>query len=220
MFLALLYAAGHGLVVIALGLAALLFGAVLPAWVDPIMERAVGFTLLALGVCVLYSLVHYWRGAEEFRLQSRWMLVFAGLRRGWSTLQARLHGHRHQGSPHVHRVDQYGHRMAFGVGVIHGIGAETGTQVLIIAAVGGAASQGLGVWMLLAFVLGLLLSNATVAVLTSSGFVSTGRARVVYVGVGCVAVAFSLVVGSYFFLGISVQLPDLQMALAGRLGGV
>ena len=36
--------------------------------------------------------------------------------------------------------------------MIHGIGAETGTQVLLIAAVGGAASAGLGIPMLLAFV--------------------------------------------------------------------
>jgi hypothetical protein len=38
--------------------------------------------------------------------------------------------------------------------MIHGIGAETGTQVLLIAAVGGAAAAGLGIPMLFAFVLG------------------------------------------------------------------
>src|SRR5690349_19057604 len=43
-----LYALGHGVVVIALGLAALAFGAILPDWVDPIMGRVVGLTLLAL----------------------------------------------------------------------------------------------------------------------------------------------------------------------------
>ena len=43
--------------------------------------------------------------------------------------------------------------------MIHGVGAETGTQVLIIAAVGGAAGQGLGVPMMFAFIVGLLISN-------------------------------------------------------------
>ena len=37
-----LYALGHGAVVIALGLAAIVFGALLPDWLDPIMGRIVG----------------------------------------------------------------------------------------------------------------------------------------------------------------------------------
>jgi hypothetical protein len=48
--------------------------------------------------------------------------------------------------------------------MIHGIGAETGSQVLIIAAIGGAASQDVGVGLMLAFVAGLLVSNTIIAV--------------------------------------------------------
>src|SRR4029079_5544972 len=44
-----LYALGHGAVVIALGIAALAFGALLPEWLDPIMGRIVGLTLVLLG---------------------------------------------------------------------------------------------------------------------------------------------------------------------------
>ncbi len=44
-----LYAVGHGIVVIVLGIAALTFGALLPDWLDPIMGRVVGLTLLGLG---------------------------------------------------------------------------------------------------------------------------------------------------------------------------
>ena len=50
-----MYALGHGVVVIALGLAAIAFGAILPDWLDPIMGRIVGFTLVVLGLWVLYS---------------------------------------------------------------------------------------------------------------------------------------------------------------------
>jgi high-affinity nickel-transport protein len=210
--LASLYAAGHGLVVVLLGLAALSFQAILPEWVDPIMERLVGVTLLALGAWVVYSLVGYSRGGA-FRLQSRWMLLFAGMRQAWLALQRRLHGHSHDGTFHVHRVDQYGATAAFGVGVIHGIGAETGTQVLIIAAVGGAASQGLGLWMLGAFVAGLLLSNTIVALLTSTGFVGAGHARALHLLAGGAAAVFSLVVGSYAALGQSDALPELAALL-------
>ena len=151
-----LYALGHGAVVIALGLAALWLGAILPDWLDPIMGRIVGVTLVALGLWVLFSVYRYARGGTAFRLRSRWMLVFDGIRYGWRQVQARLHGHEHV---EPLEMSSYGTRTAFGVGMIHGVGAETGTQVLLIAAVGGAASAGLGVPMLLAFVLGLLISN-------------------------------------------------------------
>ena len=216
--LASLYATGHALVVVALGLAALSFGAILPEWIDPLMERLVGATLVVLGFWVVYSLVRAWRGGPDVRLQSRWMLLFSGVRRGWGAIQARLHGHAHTGVAHVHRVDRYGPKTAFGTGLIHGIGAETGTQVLLITAVGGAATQGLGVGMLLAFVTGLLVSNTAVAVLGSAGFVSARRARTVYLTVACLTAVFSLWVGSYALLGISDQLPDIQQPIVALFG--
>jgi hypothetical protein len=60
-----LYALGHGAVVIALGIAALSFGALLPEWLDPIMGRIVGLTLVGLGAWVLYSVVRYARGGSR-----------------------------------------------------------------------------------------------------------------------------------------------------------
>src|SRR5207245_5362225 len=139
-----LYALGHASVVAALGLAAILFGAVLPDWVDPIMRRVVGFTLLLLGLWVFVSLYQYARHGTEFRLRSRWMLVFDSVRYAWRRFQARLHEHEHVDPI---EMSSYGPRTAFGVGMIHGIGAETGSQVLLIAEVGGTAGQGLGIQM-------------------------------------------------------------------------
>ena len=136
-----LYALGHGAVVIALGIAAIAFGAMLPDWLDPLMGRVVGITLVFLGLWVLYSVYRYARAGESFRLRSRWMLVFDGVRYAWRRFQASLHGHEHV---EPLEMSSYGVRTSFGVGMIHGIGAETGTQVLLIAAVGGAASAGLG----------------------------------------------------------------------------
>ncbi len=205
-----LYALGHGAVVIGLGIAALTFGAILPAWLDPIMGRVVGLTLLGLGVWVLYSVYRYARGGESFRLRSRWMLVFDGIRYGWRRLQARLHGHEHV---EPLEMSSYGARTAFGVGMIHGIGAETGTQVLLIAAVGGAASAGLGVPMLVAFVIGLLLSNFAIVVVSSVGFVASQTRERIYVAVGAVAGVFSLVLGAIFLVGQDAVLPDLESML-------
>jgi high-affinity nickel-transport protein len=205
-----LYALGHGLVVVVLGLAALAFGALLPAWLDPVMGRVVGLTLVALGLWVLYSIYRFARAGEAFRLRSRWMLVFDGVRYGWRRFQARLHGHEHV---EPLEMSSYGARTAFGVGMIHGIGAETGSQVLLIAAVGGASSAGLGVPMLAAFVIGLLLSNFAIVVISSVGFVSSQARERVYVAFGAIAGVFSLFVGSIFLLGLGGGLPDLGSIL-------
>ena len=205
-----LYAVGHGIVVIVLGLAALAFGALLPDWLDPIMGRVVGLTLVVLGVWVLYSVYRYARGDGAFRLRSRWMLVFDGARYAWRRLQARLHGHEHV---EPLEMSSYGTRTALGVGMIHGIGAETGTQVLLIAAVGGASSAGLGVPMLLAFVLGLLISNFAIVVVSSVGFVASQTREMLYVAVGAVAGVFSLVIGAIFLFGLDGVLPDLESML-------
>ena len=110
-------------------------------------------------------------------------------------------------------MSSYGPRTAFGVGMIHGIGAETGTQVLLIAAVGGAAASGLGVPMLLAFVLGLLISNFAIVVMTSVGFVASQTRERIYVVVGLIAGVFSLVIGTIFLLGSDAILPALDSIL-------
>ena len=209
--LASLYALGHASVVVLLGALALTLGAVLPDWVDPILEKVVGVTLLLLGAWVIYSVVQYVRGKGEFRLRSRWMLVFDLARNGWDALQARIHGHEHRPSAHS---TQYGPRTAFGVGMIHGIGAETGSQALLLAGIAGVTGT-TGIVILLAFVVGLLISNTLVAVVSASGFIGAQRMRTVYVIVGAFAGVASLVIGALFVFGLGTALPDLQQILFG-----
>ena len=205
-YLASLYAVGHGTVVTVLGLLALLASEFLPAWIDPLMERVVGVTLVLLGVYLFFSLLQYFRGRGEFRLRSRWMLIFSGIRNAWQWLLARL---RHKEHVHVRGADQYGPRTAYTIGLVHGIGAETGTQVLIIATAVGAGTKAMGVAALMAFVVGLLISNSFVTVATAFGFVSAQRRQFVYVVAGALAATFSLIVG-LIFLFHSGLLPDLD----------
>jgi len=202
-----LYALGHGLVVAILGFAALAFGTILPDWIDPIMGRVVGVTLLLLGLWVFYSLWQFARHGRAFRLRSRWMLVFDGVRYGWRRFQARLHGHEHHDPM---EMSSYGGRTAFGVGMIHGIGAETGTQVLIIAAVGGVAGQGLGVPMMFAFIAGLLIANSLIVVFTATGFVASQLRQRLYIAFGVAAGTFSVIVGLLFVLGAEGAMPDIE----------
>lgn len=207
-----LYALGHATVVAILGTLALLFGAVLPDWVDSVMGPIVGATLLFLGIWVFVSLYQYARHGREFRLRSRWMLVFDSARYAWRRFQAWLHGHEHVDPM---EMSSYGMRTAYGVGLIHGVGAETGTQVLLIAAIGGASSQGLGIPMMLAFIVGLLISNSIVVFITATGFIASRLRERLYVVIGVFAGTFSIVIGVVFLLGLDATLPSIEAWLPG-----
>jgi len=202
-----LYAVGHAIVVAALGTVALLFGAVLPDWVDPIMGRVVGLTLVLLGAWVFVSLYQYARHGRAFRLRSRWMLVFDAIRYAWRRFQARLHGHEHADPI---EMSSYGPRTALAVGMIHGVGAETGTQVLLIAAIGGASSQGLGLPMMLAFIAGLLVANSLIVVITATGFIASRARERLYIAIGVVAGTFSLAIGLLFLFQLDGALPAID----------
>ena len=226
-----LYALGHAAVVLALGILAILAGDLLPPTIDEVMGRVVGATLVLLGVYVIVSLVRHGR---DFRLRSRWMLVFSGVRRGVRWARGRRHRsevhrpmaeaepallhHGHHGRPGHHHHDEpepddafatYGVGTSIGVGMIHGVGAETPTQVLIFLAAAGAGGRGVGVAVLLAFIVGLLASNTLITLGSAFGFLSASKNFTVYAAVGVLTAGFSLVLGVLFLLGMESVLPPL-----------
>ncbi|WP_232059606.1 hypothetical protein [Kyrpidia spormannii] len=98
---------------------------------------------------------------------------------------------------------------AFTVGVIHGAGAETPTQLMVFAAAmqAGGRTAALGVFFL--FVAGMLVANLLISLLTMMGYGLAGRRmgwRVVLAG--CTSV-YSVVVGIVFLIGQAVGLPSL-----------
>jgi hypothetical protein len=206
LWLGTLYALGHGTVVTILGILAIVAAEVLPDWVDGVMERVVGVTLIFLSLYLFFSLYQYFRGGGEFRIRSRWMLVFAGVANAWGWVRSRVGHHEH-----VHHTPQnYTARTAYAIGMVHGIGAETGTQALIIATAVGATSKATAIAALAFFVVGLLVSNSFVTVASTSSFVSAKRRRFVYVGAGIIAALFSLVVGLVLLNASTGILPDLD----------
>ncbi|MEA5625196.1 hypothetical protein [Nostoc sp. UHCC 0251] len=211
-FLATMYALGHALLVVVLGLLALWLGAILPDWLDPIMERLVGVTLIILGVWIFYSI---WRYGRSFQLRSRWMLVFSLVGRTWEAIRSKITG---RPIGHSHDAMQYGPKTAFGIGLIHGVGAETGSQAVLLATAAGATTKLTASLLLLTFTLGLLLSNSLVAAFSLTGFVSASTKRNVYVVVGALAGVFSLFVGFFFVTGLGTDLPDIQELLNKLFG--
>jgi high-affinity nickel-transport protein len=247
MWLATMYAIGHALMVFVLGVIAIVASAEVPTWLDGFMGRVVGVTLLMLGI---YMLVSFARRGRDFRMRSRWMLAFAGVRRAARWAASRSHGvivvtHEHEhddhhGHEHVHHsaasadvtaptiapprhrhvhhhvgtlpddpYPSYGTTTAFGVGVLHGIGAETPTQILLFLAAARAGGALAGVLLLLCFIVGLVAANTAVAVTASLGLLGASRNFAVYATVSVVVATFSLVVGALFLLGRAPLLPPI-----------
>lgn len=117
-----LYALGHALVVIVLGLIAIWFGTLLPDWVDDYMEIVVGMTLLALGVWLIFSM---YLNKGQLTLKSRWMLMLDISRSAIRKIRGK-HSHSQEGSSR-----NYSDRTTLSIGMVHGIGAETGSQALL-----------------------------------------------------------------------------------------
>jgi high-affinity nickel-transport protein len=164
------------------------------------MQRIVGITLLILGFYLFYAVFQAARTSSELKIQSRWMLLISAYKRYFG---------RSLGRPSKHDSANITGWSSFTIGVLHGLGAETGTQVLLIAAVGGASAHGLSIGMLLAFVVGLILSNTAVALVSTSSFRTSMHLRPLYLFAGGTAGLFSLLVGSVFVLGRAESLPNL-----------
>lgn len=199
-----LYALGHAAVVTSIGLLAIIVGLELPRWLDSLMEPFVGVTLIFLGLWILYSLAH---DGKQFQLRSRWMLLFDGLRMLWDWMVGRLSGVPRP--ERTVRASTYGYRTAIGIGMIHGIGAETPSQVLLFIAATGAGGQVFGSVILLTFVVGLVISNSALTVLSIFGYTRARRHTRLFLGVGALAAFFSLAIGAIFLTGQAGLLPPL-----------
>lgn len=203
LWLGTVYALGHGTVVTTLGVLAVLAGTFLPSWIDGVMERVVGVTLIILGIYVVYSLL---TDREHFRLRSRWMLIFDGAEKGYRWLMSQVT------KTNVEQPVQprnYVVKTAYLVGVIHGVGAETPTQVLLFIAAAGVAGRQLGVLLVLTFLAGLLISNSIVTTLSTFGFLQARKSTPMLMTLGTVAAVFSLTVGTIFVFGQGGVLPAI-----------
>jgi len=103
----------------------------------------------------------------------------------------------------------YGKATAFGVGMIHGIGAETPTQVLIFLTAAGAGGPLVGVIVLVTFIVGLLASNSLITIGSATGFLRASSNFKIYVTVAVLTGLFSLVIGTIFVVGKTTILPAL-----------
>jgi high-affinity nickel-transport protein len=155
-----------------------------------VFESVVGGTLVALGVVVLWQLA---RDRGRYRYVGRVMLLTGALRR-------------------ARRGDaggEVGRRSAFAVGVLHGAGAETPTQVVLFASAGAAGSKSGAVLVLLAFVAGLVASDVGFAIAWLGSIVGARRVPAAQIAFGVLTGCSSLAIGVLFLAGRPGVLPAL-----------
>jgi|SRR5579862_923291 len=202
MRLGLLYALGHAAMVAVLGSAVIVFQLSLPHGIDRIAERLVGLTLLVLGVYVLGSL---FRGTQAPR--SRFHLMAGAAR--WINWRVTSYWHDHDVPRPADKPWNYNAKSVLVIGLVHGLGAETPSQLMIFllaANLGGIAKGFLG---LLIFIAGLLVMNTlmTASAVGLFGF-SSRMPRFQFIVTALTAI-YSLAVGAVFLFGSSSLLPAL-----------
>jgi len=205
-----------------------------------------------LGVFVFASLIKHGR---EFRMRSRWMLIFSGIRTAYRKTRSavgrssgvspehahgdldpiHLHddegmtvavaddlpvsewhhghhgrpGHHHHKHPEPDAFMEYGRGTAFVVGMVHGIGAETPTQIVIFLTAVTVGGKAAGEAVLVAFLVGLLTSNTMITFGSTFGFLRASKNWKIYVTVAILTGTFSLVIGLLFLSGEGRVLPVL-----------
>jgi len=204
MGMGLLYVLGHAATVALLGGAVISFQKSLPASIDNWAERAVGLTLVLLGVYVLGTV---FRAKEEFAPKSRAALLIAASR--WVVARVRALFGATPAAAAMEPSATYTRKSVFLIGVIHGLGAETPSQLLLFllaANLGGVARGFLGLGVFLA---GLIAMNTLMTASAVGLFgASAARPRLLRIVTACTA-AYSLVVGLIFLFGSSSLLPPL-----------
>ena len=201
----LLYVAGHAATVAVLGAAAVAFRIALPPATDRWAERLVGITLLVLG---LYVLGTFFRpGSHSHGPRTRITLLVNGVLWVYWRLSKVFGGTRVE-APQIFK-DGYGTTSTFLVGVIHGLGAETPTQILLFLMAANLGGTAVGLLGLLMFIVGLLAMN-TLMCASAAGIFSAALARPNALrAVTLLTSAYSIVVGVIFLFGSAWRLPSL-----------
>lgn len=202
MRLGMLYALGHAATVAVLGSAVIIFQLSLPRGMDRIAERLVGLTLVVLGIYVLGSL---FKGNTVPR--SRFHLMAKGLR--WVHWKLKNYWHDHEHEAPKDKPSNYSARSVLMIGVVHGLGAETPSQLMIFllaANLGGIRKGFLGLAM---FIAGLLVMNTIMTALSVGLFGMITRLPRFQVVVTAITAIYSLAVGALFLFGSSGLLPPL-----------
>jgi len=179
----LLYAVGHASIVLCFGFAAALLGMNISGSTAAFLEFLVGFTLLLLGGMILLSIIKD-RGSYVYR--SRISIIIEFFRKKFPSKEG--------AKIHAASLNNMG---AFFIGVLHGIGAETPTQLTLFASSMGLKDIYLILFQILMFTVGLFVATLLIIFSVSWLFQKASKRKKVYVVLGIITGLYSVVLGSY-----------------------
>lgn len=205
--LGMTYALGHAFTVATLGIAVLQLHMGLPQGLDHWTERLIGLTLILLGLGVVAGIlrkdVH---GHRHGRIESRLAIAINGVlwmvwrvRRLWNSA-----------APRPERFQwMYNGKSVFLIGVLHGVGAETPSQLALFFLTANLGGTSRGLLGLAAFAIGLVAMNALMTASMGGAFRATGHHPRFYHAIAWTGAAYSCIIGIIFLFGISDRLPTL-----------
>jgi high-affinity nickel-transport protein len=166
----------------------------------------VGITLMLLGIYVLGTFFR--PGTHRHAPRTRITLLINGFLWIYWRL-SRLFGGTRVEAPQIFK-DGYGASSTFIVGVIHGLGAETPTQILVFLMAANLGGTAAGLAGLLMFIVGLLVMN-TLMCTSAAGLFSATLARPNALrALSLVTSGYSIFVGAFFLLGSAAKLPSIS----------
>jgi high-affinity nickel permease len=205
--LGMTYALGHACMVGALGVMVLQLHMGLPQGLDHWTERLIGLTLILLGLGVAAGILRKdAHGHSHARVESRLAIAINGvLWAGW-----RVRRLWNAQAPRPERFQwMYSGKSVFLIGVLHGIGAETPSQLGLFFLTANLGGTSRGMVGLAAFAVGLVAMNALMTAALGGAFNAGGHHPRFYHIIAWTGAAYSCIIGFIFLFGISNHLPAL-----------
>jgi len=206
--LGITYALGHAFTVAALGVAVLEMHVGLPQGLDHWTERLVGLTLIVLGLGVVAGIMRKdAHGHPHSRIESRLAIAINGIL--WGAWRIRRIFQPEAIRPRRFQW-MYNGKSVFLIGVLHGVGAETPSQLALFFLTANLGGTSRGLLGLAAFATGLVAMNALMTASMGGAFKATGRNPRFYHVIAWTGAAYSCIIGLIFLFGISDRLPALS----------
>ncbi|QXJ40332.1 High-affinity nickel-transport protein NixA [Parageobacillus caldoxylosilyticus] len=184
--LGIMYAFGHGSIVFFMGLIAIFLGFHLPSSTIRILEATVGCTLIILGGMMLFSL--FYKNEVKSRIKVLYELIDKMTR----------YFQKNKKKESTVSFLRFGWISAFIIGILHGIGVESPTQLAILAHAAGKENMSIAALQLSLFVVGLLIATIGMTFCLSWGFMKARMREKVFLIIGAATSFYSL------WLGISI----------------